>query len=689
MRAKLSSYTTTLSLILLGLFLLTLPLIFTTLTTDNFALPKQLSTAKMALFGLLLFGIKSIADKTVRFRKTPLNLPVFLFALAAIVSSALAVNKAESLVASATLLFPILVYYLITNFAKTKKAVFFLVGAFFEGAVLLSVLYVLTFFKIYILPFNITHSQVFTPIGTLLDQAIYLAAALGFAIYFINLFRATKFTKTQKSEPKFLAIVGLAALKIAVILVALGLTIYALVKIQNPLILPLVTGFQVGFASISQDINRAILSFLFGSGLGTFATDFARFKLQAFNQTPLWNLTFFKSSSFVLELLATTGVVGTLSFFYLIFKILRERPWFPPLLILIVLSLVLPFSTTILALFFAVLGLFGALRSFQSKNYYDVELGLVTLKSGLVTVSANEKKEVRHGLSSVFTFSVFLIILLLTGLMGFLTFRYGLANLTFQKSLAAASQNKGSEVYKLQSEAVSTVPYSDVYQRLFSQTNLSLANSLSEESRKEASPSAQTQQTIYTLIQQAINSGRTATTLSPQTAINWQNLSAIYRSLIGFGRDADKFAIQAAQQAIFLDPNNPQQFINLGGLYYQLRDWEKAEEQFRLAVNLKPDFANAYYNLAHTLQEKGDLQAALTELEKVRELVKNDPQNLKKVEAEIELLKAGLGTDKQPAGAPSATLPAQNPPVAIPAPATPTPTPVASPTPTPTSAPLQ
>ena len=181
---------------------------------------------------------------------------------------------------------------------------------------------------------------------------------------------------------------------------------------------------------------------------------------------------------------------------------------------------------------------------------------------------------------------------------------------------------------------------------------------------RDASPSAQTQQTINTLIQQSINSGKTATNLALFTSANWQNLSLIYRSLIGVGRNADTFAIQAQQQAVLLDPNNPQQYINLGGLYYQLRDFDRAIELFRLAINLKPDFANAYYNLGYALKEKGDIEGALEQLKIVKELVKNDKTNLDKITSEIKAIEEGLKVQK---GGPEKveTLPPQEPPVQI------------------------
>src|SRR5258708_17467143 len=126
MRNKLSSYLEGLSVGLLGLFLLAFPLLFATLTTDIFSLPKQFALGAVVLVSLILFGLKSVADKTVRFRRTPFDLPVLLFIVAVFISSFLADNKADSIVAFASLFFSGSFYYLITNPAITNNTIYFI-----------------------------------------------------------------------------------------------------------------------------------------------------------------------------------------------------------------------------------------------------------------------------------------------------------------------------------------------------------------------------------------------------------------------------------------------------------------------------------------------------------------------------------------------------------------------------------
>jgi len=699
------------SIVILGLLFILFPLLFTNLTTDFFTLPKQALLIFAVLMLMLLYGAKTILMEKVSIRRTPFDLPVLFFVLAIFLSSVFSVAGWDSFINFVPVLFAGVSFFAITHNLKNEKSFMVLVSSLLTGAVLLSLVSILSYSKVYVFPFDFTKVQAFTPSGSLLEEALYLLFVLPVGLYFLTPFLILLRKKHGESEQErkmdFTKMLGFTAAS-AIILAGLIVSIYSLIGLQIFTVLPLETGFQTAFAAISQDSGRIFQGFLFGSGFGQFLTDFTRFKQASFNTNPsLWSLTFIRSSSFVLELLATAGLLGLLSFLYLCFRVLKERPLFVPLLIALGASFVLPLSFYTLILIFFLLGLYASLRSLtDNQRYFDVELQLVALRKGFFAFALEEKARSRGNTKSL-SYFVLLIIIIFALFFGFLSFDYLSANINFQKSLVAASQNNGQLTYTYQSNALSsfTGKYVDSYYRVFSQTNLALANSLAASVPQGASPSAQTTQTIYTLVQQSINAGRQATTLAPKNALNWQNLSSIYRSLIGFGQNADSFAILAQQQAVQLDPTNPQSYITLGGIYYQLGAWDRALEQFQQAVNLKSDFPNAYYNLGHALEEKGDLKGALGQYQIVKSLVANNPENLNKINAEISALEAQIGQKEAQSSqqtqsqaqseplnvpTPSAVLPPQNPPVEILGPSasptvTPTPTtqPQATVTPTP------
>ena len=692
---------------LIGLLLLAFPLVFTSQTTDVFTLPKQALLGGISLLVLLLYGAKSLLNNKVVIRRNPFDLPVIVFALAIFLSGIFAVNQVDSFITFVPFLFVVFAYFAIVNTVKTKNGVLFLLSALIVGALLTSALAMLSFFKVFVVPGAATHVRTFSTLGALLDQGLYLGLVLPLAAYlaypFVMAYRTNKRQANELETANRSDLAKLAGFGLSTIILLAGfiITIYELIFLQKPVLLPLETGFQTAFAAISQDSGRIIQGFLFGSGFGNYGVVFSRFKQATFNLDPnLWSLTFFRRSSFVLELLATTGILGLLAYLFFIYKLVKERPLFIPLVLAVAASFVLPFSFTIQALLFLLLGLFVAVQGLDQENrYFDVELHLVALKKGIISLMPTDEEKQRRtdGLSKLLPLGIFVIVAILVLGLGFISARYFLSNVKFQNSLVAASQNNGSQTYTLEKDAIQLFAYNDAYYRIFSQTNLSLANSLAS-SVSGSSPSAQTTQTVYTLIQQSINAARQSTTISPQTAVDWQNLSTIYRSLIGFGQNADSFAILAAQQAVNLDPNNPQEYINLGGIYYQLNQWDKAAQMFQQAINLKTDYANAYYNLGHTLIQKGDLKGALAQFQTVKTLVGSDPTNSSKISSEISALQAQINQQANPSapktettnptlkeGSSSANLPVLKEPVKIPGPSispSPIPTPAATPKPT-------
>ena len=688
-RRETVGYLNSISLFLLGILLLVFPVLILNQTTEPYILPKQAFLIGLSLLIILLQGIKMLVAKAVTLKRTPFDLPLVVIAVVFFISSLLSGNRIDALTSFVPFLFAVISYFLITNIGKDKSSLTFIKSCLVGGGAILAIIALLNYLKIFVFPFDFAKIQSFSPLGTLLDSSIYL-----FLVLVVTAGEAAKIIKGKglKGENIIFPIAGI------LVLVGLFISFYQLMVIK-PAILPFETGFQTAFAAISQDTGRIVQGFLFGSGYGTFAVDFTRFKPVGFNLTPLWLYSFYRSSSFILETLATVGVLGIVSFFFLFYKIVKEKPLSIPLALAIIGLFILPFSFLNLFLFLIILGIFASSQGLRHLNrYFDMEVELVTLKKGLISFeSAGEIRKNDKG--KILSIISFIVILVFIGVIGLNSFRFLIANINFQKSLVAAAQNNGTLTYQSQVAGLTAFSQNDSYQRVFSQTNLALATNLANSIQKSGQkPDAQTSQTIYTLIQQSINAGRTATSISPLTSLNWQNLSSIYRSLIGFGQNADQFAILSAQQAILLDPNNPQGYINLGGIYYQLGVWDSAIQQFQVAVNLKPDLANAYYNLGHALEQKGDYKSALSQYEIVKSLVSKDPTNLAKIEGEIKALqeksnvqageanKQAATEEKQniEVNTPPVQLPPQNPPVKIPAPKTTiTPAPTKAVTPTP------
>jgi len=115
---------------------------------------------------------------------------------------------------------------------------------------------------------------------------------------------------------------------------------------------------------------------------------------------------------------------------------------------------------------------------------------------------------------------------------------------------------------------------------------------------------------VSQLIQQSIREGKIAIQLDPGDVRNWEQLAVIYRALINVADGSKDWTITAYSEAIRRDPINPLLRLDLGGVFYSLKDWDNAIRTFQTAVSLKPDYANAYYNLALALEQAGKLTDA-------------------------------------------------------------------------------
>jgi len=719
-KKEILEYLDNVSLFLLGITFFAFPLLFTSILTDPFSLSKQILLAVTAVLSIVVLSVRMIVEGRVRLRTTPLDLPVLLFGLVAFASAMFSTNRYDALISFVPLFFTILIFFVVTNVVRNPRAITFTIGSLMAGTTIATIISLLSFFKIYLLPFAYSRTQTFTSFGSIFDQAIFLAITLPIAGYLAWPVISPLFNKNHdlnvfgnsKSDQKITPLGIASTVSFAVLTIGLLMSVYMLATIQKPLILPFVTGFQTALAAISQDTGRILQGFLLGSGYGTYMNDFTRFKQAAYNTDPnLWSFTFFRSSSFVLELLATTGFVGFLSFLFIVYRVIKEKTFFLPIVIAMIAAFLLPLSFILQTLIFITLGFFAVLRAQHAPSRYaDLEFYLVTLKHGLILAQPEGERAPHDPVSTrygkILPFAFVMIVLALVGYTGYLSTTFVLSDLTFQRSLVAASQNNAQQTYNLQAQAIAQFPYRDSYHRTFSQTNLTIANAIASNQPKGSSPSAETQQQIVGLIQQSINYGRNAVSVSPQSALNWNALSGTYRSLIGFGQNAEQFAVTTNQQAIALDPSNPQQYISLGGVYYQLGLWDEAIRQFQLAANLKSDYSNAYYNLGHAYESKGDelsLKNAIQAYQIVASLTTSDKTNNTKVKAEIDALQKKIagqtGQQAQSAGQqaegsslnvdqPSTQLPDRDPKAQIQAPpkgvVTPTPTTSPSTTPVPT-----
>lgn len=675
MRSKL---TTTIELLIIALLVLTfilVPLIFSPLTTEFFEMPKLFFLVGSTLILLLLWTIKWVVDGKVTITRTPLDLPILMLAVVVILSTYFSDSKYISLYgniprvhgSAVSLIAYILLYFISVSNLRTKKQINILLLSFLVSSTIVALITLLSYFGVYPLTFaSMPQASNFTPTGssfatsgllllllpillislytkepklplwislpisTLLAVTLSLIGNWAILLLTLLIFGAVAFVNRDNS-PNFIKL--LPPLGIALLVFILGFL--SIPNLQNPLVqrriefpreiqLPFITSWKIS-ASTFRDYP------ILGSGPSTYLYDFTAFKPAEHNASRFWNVRFDTAYNEFLQVWATLGVLGFLSLTFLCFTVVNfirrrflkeEDPLFTALSISsfvgVLFLLLHPSTLTTLVTTF---GLFATLLASQKSTGKIEELTL-RIKTSRISDS-------NLVIGDILPILVFIPTLLLV-IFGLWQLReVALADYHHRLALNSAT-TRAVDTYEHLRNAEVLNPYIDLYRIDLAQTNFAIANAIaSQKGPSQSSPTGsltdQDKQNIRQLLSQAITEGRAATTLNPRSAQNWEVLALIYRQISGVAENALNFSLDSYGRAIERDPRNPLLRLSVGGVYFSNKNYDLAIRFFTDAVNLKPDFANAYYNLAVALRDRGDLLQAQVVAEKVVSLL--DPNS--------------------------------------------------------------
>lgn len=384
--------------------------------------------------------------------------------------------------------------------------------------------------------------------------------------------------------------------------------------------------------SVALDTIRSPRAALIGAGPASYTNLYLRFKPAWVNSTPEWSVPFDQGSNFPLTLLTTTGFLGLLTWIFLVIQIFRtskkatgtNKAISYMLLATIVLQLLFP-ANVVMLIFQAVL-LVALIIGMKDQ--------LPVLSFQALTIHSQQPGEMLRAPRKV-SFPVYLTVAVIgLGILlsGYVYLRSYQASLAFFSSSKAAQANDAVGVYESQQRAVSLNPYLDTYRRQYAITNILIASSLANKTDATEADKAQ----VAELLQQAVREARSATLLDPLDVENWAVLAQIYQNMVGAAEQADQFAVQSYVQAVENDPTNPNLRVQLGGIFLAQKQFQQAASLFKQSVDLKPDFANGYYNLAFTLKELGAFEDADAAYKALLQLIPADSEDYAKVKAEMD-----------------------------------------------------
>ncbi|MBI2017787.1 O-antigen ligase family protein [Candidatus Daviesbacteria bacterium] len=659
--------------------------LFTNFTTDFYEPAKFLALLFVTGLLFVLLTFKFTLSGKITWVRTPLDIPLILLLAVAVVSTAMSDSTYISLLGHTqrihgsliALVVYLLFYFLMVNFLSKKDIKFFLYFILGTGT-LLGIISLMAYMGLKLLPPPWTHDINFTPTGSPFSTSAVLTLLL--PIVMVNILTNQNPMFFRIINGALLALFGTtialtgtmatwvtALIAVIVSYLVAGPREISQIRRIGPISLigligPILIVAFVAIASFAPLPNNflgnqaknfpkevqlpfipswkiSVSSFrdspFWGSGPASYLFDFTKFKPIEFNSSSFWNIKFDSSFNEYLQVLAGLGGVGLMA-------LLAAAAMFASVAILTLkkednlkrslalsglvffILLALHSSTLVLwviglillALFFVSLLPEDNPYPSTSRNFSQL---LVKLSTSPEPSVETIRIEALPAILLIVSFGVTLLAFFFGG-------KFALADYHHRLALNAVSQNQLLNAYNSLVAAERLNSVNDLYRTDLAQTNLALANAIvATKGPTEGSPSGSLtdadRQNIQTLLQQTINEGRIATALSPRSAVNWEILGLLYRQIAVVADNALVFSLDSYGKAIFQDPLNPTLRLNVGGVYYAIQNYDLAIRFFTDAINLKPDFANGYYNLSVAFREKGDLNSAVATAKRTLELI--------------------------------------------------------------------
>lgn len=606
------------------------PLILWPRTSEVFEFNKMLAVYAITILILASWFVKWLATGKISMRRTPLDLPIFLFLVSQILSTIFSIDTHTSLWGYysrfhggliSTLTYIILYYALVTNFNPPK--VRFLVYAVLGSATLVSLYGVLEHLGIdRHLWVQDVQNRVFSTIGQPNWLSAYLVALLPLPIFFtINeknlnyrllwillaaLFCLTiYFTKSQSG----LFATGLTLAAIAAYLVgqkfrfsywlipllftAVVTTRLDLVLKINPFTYPnldkLVEADRASrHAGSDSMIIRQVVwegarrlglaNPLFGTGLETFGYTYFTVRPALHNLLSEWEFLYNKAHNEYLNIFANTGFVGLFSYLLLIgltlYILARQSGPLSHALFFGYLSVLITnyfgFSVVPVALFFF---LFPALAFILSKS-----------KEAHRTLNFN----INHylGLTLLLPITFYFLAILLR------QWRADIAMNTSRQYLSLSAYKQSLDYAKI---AVDLYPSEPLFYAQLSESQAAAATAvkaqLDELPATASADLAKGGQTLLTDLETAsLANANRAVAMNPHHTNFYKSKAKVELYLGTINPEYNRQALQTLLDLSTISPTDAKTIMNIGLIYDQLGEKENAQAAYKKALNLKPDY---------------------------------------------------------------------------------------------------
>ena len=650
-----------------GIFLI--PLLFLPWTSNPTEINKQIVLITVAGIGMISWLLGIVSSGYLPWRSTPLDKGVMALLGAFVVGSIFSVARINGLFGHSVSLSNSLAsiasltafYFLIVNIVEDRGKVLKMILGL---SLVLTLLYgVMQLFGVYVFSFSFSKLVAFNSVGSLNALGLVAAASLPFflrnrldlwrlkvayldkigvalalvilvvlnwwvlwSVVIVGMIAIVAFENLRGEGLKIKKLV----LPMLVVVIGVFLTIVNLNLsfVENNLSVEVSPSFNLS-GSMAQSVIKENL--LFGYGSENFYLAFDKYGANRLANTTLSSFGFLDAASEILTLTIHGGLLMVIALLFILWCLgavfwrfnryalentdnesIKENVGVLASLAALVFAMFLyPFNSTLFLLLYTFMGLTALLMFNKNLREFNIEEKTsISLLSSLSFIGG--------------------LILVLVGVY-FVTTMY-ISDIKYAQALSEDSvENRAA----LLTEAINWNNKDSRYYRFASQTVLDL---LRVELDKPASSDKVAK--IQNYVTTSIGLARRATEIVPQESQNWINLGFVYQNLIAFVDGVDKLSEDSYLKAAELrpgDPNVPYQigvlYLNKFNLLNQLvatgrinasqvnvvsKDaLNKAETNFKKAVNLAPNFGLAIYNLGVIYDRQGQITEAIKQLEKI------------------------------------------------------------------------
>jgi len=656
------------------------PLLFFQNVPSALELNKQVLFVGLVGISILAWIGKMAWKNEIKFKKSFLLIPILTFLLIYGLSTVFSDYYEQSMWgyfggesrAFVSILFFVAFFVLIYNNIKSFQGISKFLFSFLISGLILTILGVLQFFEIYILPFEFTQNRFFSPIGSVYVFAIYLGLVF---LVSITLF-LSNVSKWLKALFLGLAIASFFLLMVInfkflwiILLIILAFILGMTILIENkkttqarviPMIFlvlallfllrskPLFNNSDLPMEIFLKQKVAAKISLeaikdnpMLGSGPTMFSNVYKQNRPA--NLGTFSTINFNESTSFFFTLASTTGILGILSFLFLVgsgFVVLfkeitgaisrteqrdnMHRYWSLSVgvawLFLTIFLFLYFVSMSVLMLWWMFYGLLVSSAFLNSKDKSVAEIS---------TASSNPKTSFFLSFGFVLVIIGFIAVIYLQG-------QKYLAAVYFEKALRAGNQEQDIETTSEKiSMAVSLDPNRDSYYRDLAVVHLALAKEkIDEKGIQNLTP--EESNFISARFRNALQSLNQAKILNPTDSLNFISAGRLYEEFIVIDKESGDKAIENYEEAARLDPQNPDIYQSIASVKIILSDLEMieknaqnisgqkieptkeslenlamAEEYLLKALEVNSGYVRADLTLVSVYEKQGDLDKAI------------------------------------------------------------------------------